>query len=816
MKAKLFPVILIILLFQKICLSQTWERTYGGSSNDEGSAIIQTTDSNFIIGGSTNSFGAGAFDFYLIKADANGDTIWTKTFGGIYNDKCRSVVQTYDGGYVACGESNSFSIDQNIYLIKTDQAGNLLWSKNIGDTNSQSPSAIIQTTDSGFCIVGSLNEISTGHSFVTLIRTDMNGDTLWEKTYGRGTLNIGYSLQQTPDNGFIVSGASYNMNTNFYELFLLKTDDLGDTLWTRIIAGNGHTYGQSIISVDSNYIVGGISDENFLAVSFDMNGNINWQNEYNKDGTDRCFSISHANDNGFLLAGYSNRFSLTDMLIIKIDSIGNELWSKKFGGQQYDEGSSIGSLAAGGFIATGFTTNLIDNSRDVYLVRTGCESFPVVQISVLDTFCMGDTIASTLFSNAVTGATYEWLFNDSVISGANSQSEIFHQTGFYELLLTDSNGCSNISNRAIINFPYPVFTTSPFEACAGDIIKMGDWGGPSSEYSFYDWDLGDGTLDTGLMVTHAYADTGWYNIIRKVRLSNGSCKAFNDSIHITTTAVPPVDFDLLVNAANSFYNQACIGDRVEFIPYAYTYWFVRPPAFDATSYLWDFGDGSTDTAQFPVHYYAQHGMFIISLTVTNHCGNTNTAIDSILIDSTIVPNADFDWVDGNGIFMDTVLACEMIVFNSVGGIDYHWDFGDGTIINSGSGSVSHSFAMAGNYNVKLTISNACGYTDSLTRQVVVTGTCTGIIQLSARDIKTIIYPNPFTVSATIRVSDMVKGNTASLFELTILNLQGIVVDIRKVSGPEIYLDRNGLADGLYFYKIRNAEGGMAFGKFIIE
>ena len=783
-----------LLIISTKSFAQSWERSYGGTLIENATAVCQTIDSGFIVAGSTTSFGAGAFDFYFVKTDQSGDTLWTKTYGGIYSDKCSSVIQTFDGGYIACGESNSFSTYQSTYLVKTDAQGILSWSKIIGDSTPQSPGNMVQTADSGYCIVGTAQEVATGYSFVFLIRTDINGDTLWTKKFGRDILNIGYSLQQTPDNGFIISGTSYDIISSAYDLYLIKTNDQGDTLWTKYMSGSGNTFGQSIILGVNEYIIGGISSENFFALSCDLNGNVNWQHEYDKGGLDRCYSITSVQGNGFLLGGNSILQGSSDVLVIKIDSIGNELWSKKYGGNDNDAGWSVKSLQSGGFVIGGVTTNLVNHSEDFYLIRSDCNNFPSVQISVLDTICMGDTMGSTLVANISSGFTYQWLKDDTTIVGSNTASYVAYDGAFYKLNVIDSNGCSNISNKIYIDLPAPYFYSSPNEACAGDIIKFGQWSFGGDNYQYYDWDLGDGSTDTGINISHVYADTGWYEVTRRVIISNGSCNSFSDSIHITTTAIPPADFDMLINNSNMLYNQACPGDIIEFTPFAYTYWFVPPPPFDATTYHWDFGDGNTDTVPYPVHYYSQYGMFAVTLTVTNHCGNSNSVSDSIRIDSNIISVAHFTWKDANGIFNDTVIACEQVLFLADGGISYNWDFGDGVVITGGD-SMIHAYTSAVSYQVKLTTTNNCGYSDTLIHTVVVTGTCNGILSPDDyHEAYTFVFPNPFNENAIIRLNDF-PVNRIREFNLQIYDLRGSMTRCSNVSGTEILIYREQLPAG---------------------
>jgi len=127
----------VIFLFSANLFAQgpdtLWTKTYGGENWDEGFSVQETSDSGYIITGRTNSFGVGQFDVYLIKTNANGDTLWTRTYGGINQDGGYSVQQTLDSGYIIVGMTASFGVDSgDVYLIKTDSIGDTIWTKTYG------------------------------------------------------------------------------------------------------------------------------------------------------------------------------------------------------------------------------------------------------------------------------------------------------------------------------------------------------------------------------------------------------------------------------------------------------------------------------------------------------------------------------------------------------------------------------------------------------------------------------------------------------------------------------------------------------------
>ena len=207
---------------------EQWCQTYGGSSLDRGHSVQQTTDGGYIIAGFTTSFGNGLQDFYLIKTDGNGVEQWSQTYGGTENDSCDSVQQTSDGGYIIAGSTKSFGNGHyDVYLIKIDGTGVEQWSQTYGGSLRDLGHSVQQTTDGGFIIAGTTQNENTAYDDIYLIKTDVNGVEQWIQTIGGSGNEGAYSVQQTTDGGYIISGYTGLRSGSTFEVYLIKTDSEG-------------------------------------------------------------------------------------------------------------------------------------------------------------------------------------------------------------------------------------------------------------------------------------------------------------------------------------------------------------------------------------------------------------------------------------------------------------------------------------------------------------------------------------------------------------------------------------------------------------
>jgi len=371
-------LILLLLIFPTLLYSQGWEKTYGGDGSDYGHQVQQTTDGGYIVVGNKYIYEDSHNDIYLIKTNSNGDTLWTRTYGDTYYDYGFSVQQTYDGGYILLGELGR-DWGNDIYMIKTDENGDTLWTKKYGENGYRSSGySVQQTSDGGYILTGYI--FLDSHD-VYLIKTDSYGDTLWTRSYDNGLQEEGYSVSQTSDGGYIITGSSYVIDYWQSDIYLIKTDSNGDTIWTKTIDNNACDKASTGSQTsDGGFIIVGATDStsipndhDLFIVKTDVSGSTLWTKTYRLNNRFTAgYCIQQTTDNGYIVTGITNTIQgNSEILLMKTDSLGDTLWTKAFGGESYDYGYYVEQTSDGGFIISGSAKlNHLDSGYDVILIKT--------------------------------------------------------------------------------------------------------------------------------------------------------------------------------------------------------------------------------------------------------------------------------------------------------------------------------------------------------------------------------------------------------------------------------------------------------------
>jgi len=309
-------VLLFFILLPLFSPAQTgFQRTYGGPVSDQGFFAAPTNDGGFIVAGHAGSYGAGAEDAWLLKTAGDGSLQWSQAYGGTAHESVAFVTQLPDGSYVFCGETFSYGAGNgDAFMAKTDQSGALQWFKTYGEVNYDIAYSLQPTPDGGYVLCGLVESAPLNYD-AFLVKTDANGDTLWTRVYGGPGIDHGVTVINTSDGGFLFSGKMLSYGAGSCDIYLVKTDANGDTLWTNIVGGPGWDEGMSVREIPGGgYAVcgGGNSygsgDYDFYLLKLFNNGAVDWMKTYGgvKVETSYCLQLTH--DGGFVFNGYTETF----------------------------------------------------------------------------------------------------------------------------------------------------------------------------------------------------------------------------------------------------------------------------------------------------------------------------------------------------------------------------------------------------------------------------------------------------------------------------------------------------------------------------
>jgi hypothetical protein len=717
-----------------------WQTSIGDAFNQYTTSVDNTLDGGYIIAGYTDTSAVNQRDFYLVKLDADGLILWEKKYGGTGNDMANSVYHTTDGGYIVAGTSNSLNGDvhgnqgsYDFWVIKVDMNGDTLWTKTLGGSGYDEAKSVQQTNDGGYVIAG--HTYSTNGSFsgnngkadYLVIKLDATGNTIqFSETFGGSNDDFATFAEQTSDGGYIVSCTSFSNDsdvtghhgiTTTSDCWIVKLDGAGAFQW-------GNSYGGSSIDgaaevhqiIGGDYVFGGFvksSDGDvsgnhplfdFWLASIDNSGNLLWQKPLGGSNDDKMSSFLYDSDGGFVMAGVSQS-SDGDVTLNRGD---RDYWVVKAGGNcilpSVDFNLSSSGVCPGTevlFDNTTFGTVTdykwkIDNidystARDTgrifvtpgtYSIRliaykgSSCvdsttktltvysnPATPSVSASGLS-YCKGDNV--TLTSSSFTGN--QWYKNGVLLNGENGQNYIANDTltATYSVVVTSSDGCTAGSpdTTVQVNSLPPAATIYAVNdtICQGDSVSLQTTTGFS-----YLWSNSETTSSISVKNAGTYSVT--------ITNANGCSRAVNP----VDIFVNPLPSPVITPSSSTTF---CAGDSVKLLANS-----------GFSSYRWSNGPA---TAAITVR---TSGSYTVTVTDgTTKCSNT---AGPVAVTANAKPTPLISAAAG-----DTLLcAGESVELSSPAGSAYQW-FKNNNAISAAAGQ-TYSADSTGAYSVKITDANGC-------------------------------------------------------------------------------------------------------------
>ena len=460
-----------------------FQKSYGGVNGDEGRSVWITNDGGYIIGGTTTSFGSGSDDVYLIKLDANGDTMWTKASGTTASEKGYCIQQTADNGYIVGGANGS------MYLNKLDVTGASVWAKSYGGSSVDEGHSVQETSGNGYILAGFTASFGAGGNDVYLVKTNSTGNITWASTFGGTGNDQAYSLDQTNDGGYIICGQTNSFGAGNADIYLLKVNSSGTLQWSKTYGGMANDEGKSVSqTADGGYILAGYTEsygagfKDIYTIKTDSLGTVLWSKTYGEyDGDDISNYLLETPGSNYVMTGSTNSFGSSTIVtyLLKIDNAGNLVWPypemRIYGGNSgTDISYSIKQTSDGGYAVASSTQSYGAGGYDAYVIRTN--SF-------------GDS------STCGTGEVSPQVSSPSTIEA--SAPTISSAGGIASAISATSANVPTASTKLPLGVLITTTSVSCYGANDGQAVATANAGSPPYTYN---WSIGSSTtsVNTGL------------------------------------------------------------------------------------------------------------------------------------------------------------------------------------------------------------------------------------------------------------------------------------------------------------------------------
>ena len=382
-----------------------WQKTYGEQFNiftHNTYSIQKTNDGGYIIGGSIPVSGLGQ-QFWIIKLSAEGDITWQKSYGNVDINYVNSLQQTGDGGYIVAGNTGiNDDKGYSFLILKLFFDGTVEWSKTYGGIRDDKPSSILLTSDGGYIVAGYTNTSGAGSSDIWILKLASDGNIEWQKTYGESQADQAYSIKQTNDGGYIVAGSILSFGAGQPDFWVLKLSSEGDIGWQKTYGGSEVETAYSIQqTIDGGYVVAGetrsfgTGNGDIWILKLTSDGNIEWQKTYGGSQDEKASSIQQTYDGGYIVAGFTDSYGAgeQDIFILKLFSNGDIDSSCGFINDSNAEVSDTSIIPA--------DTNL--NIDDIVLISEETNITPKESEAVVYSLCSGQyTLSLTASSGGTT------------------------------------------------------------------------------------------------------------------------------------------------------------------------------------------------------------------------------------------------------------------------------------------------------------------------------------------------------------------------------------------------------------------------------
>jgi len=354
-----------------------WSKTYGGVGTDYSISLCPAHDEGYIMQCSSN--GTGNEQVWIIKTDAQGDSVWGRVYGGTQDDSPGNVGKTSDGGYFFTGYTRSSGAgSSDFWLVKMDSEGQQVWSRTYGGTGEEHCYWGQQTPDGGFILAGETESFGNANYDVWVLKVNADGDSMWSHQYGGDTADAGGTyVSLTADGGYIVSGVTRPAGSPVGQFWLIKLQASGATEWS-------HTYGDEwddvpwcvtqccngeFVAIGNSTRSNGMTDAWLLKTT--INGDSLWGTYVGElDANEIAFTVIEAADGGYVIGG-QDALAGGNVMLVRTDFLGTVQWTGSYGGTSVEAAYQVLATPDGGYLVGGGTMSFGAGDVDVWLLKTG-------------------------------------------------------------------------------------------------------------------------------------------------------------------------------------------------------------------------------------------------------------------------------------------------------------------------------------------------------------------------------------------------------------------------------------------------------------
>ena len=475
---------------------EQWTKTYGSTLIEDGNsiAIIQTSDGGYLFVGHSGTSSQSTWDAYAYKLDANGNILWGKRVDGNLQDAYRDVIELASGDYILAGQVKSNSTNGDILITKVSSLGNTIWSKLYIAPALDQLASIMEFPNGDLLIGGHSWSFGFGNNDQLFIRTDDSGNLLWSKYYGGSAVDAYFSTDLLSDGSIIAMGMTGSFGAGNTDLIMSKFDVNGNVLWSKTFGGSGADVGSHVEENQNNEIVfsghssnsGGNS--NLILGATDLNGNLLWLKKYGGSGNESgdlwANTMDLTQDNGVVIVGGTFSFSSggEDIYLVKTNECGNSFCNDQDANltvNSYNIQQANASITVNNFNSYSSVTSIVTNmsfSSNVLCLDTLAETCNLTSnFSQINT-CLGDSTFFTDLSidSITTIINWKWYFGDGdSLVGIKNPAHLYSNSGTYNVtlaVLNDSNCIDSITQQLIIN---PIFSINQTQSiCQGDSLFL--------------------------------------------------------------------------------------------------------------------------------------------------------------------------------------------------------------------------------------------------------------------------------------------------------------------------------------------------------